>query len=187
MAKKRNEGFTLLELLVVVAIIAILALVVLLAINPAEMMRKSRDSQRLSDLGTIRRALDLALADGADLPLGANNTTDNAGLMKCDSTAGSPNFVGVDICKYLANIPQDPQYKAGDTTTVQTMDSADCTTVGSTAKSAMVYTFKTNTTGETYELNSYLEAKDNCETLGKDSASGESNKYETGTAQNFAL
>jgi prepilin-type N-terminal cleavage/methylation domain-containing protein len=67
MKKRLQQGFTLIELLVVVAIIAILALVVMLALNPVEMQRRSRDSRRLSDIGTVRRALDLALVDGATL------------------------------------------------------------------------------------------------------------------------
>ena len=65
--KNLNKGFTLIELLVVVAIIAILALLILLALNPVEMQRRSRDSERLSDLGTLRKAIDLTLADGGTL------------------------------------------------------------------------------------------------------------------------
>ncbi len=54
---RTREGFTLIELLVVIAIIAILSVVVVLTINPAEMLRQSRDSQRVSDLNTLRSAI----------------------------------------------------------------------------------------------------------------------------------
>ena len=47
-----KKGFTLIELLIVIAIIAILAVVVVLVLNPAELLRQSRDSQRLSDIST---------------------------------------------------------------------------------------------------------------------------------------
>jgi prepilin-type N-terminal cleavage/methylation domain-containing protein len=37
-------GFTLIELLVVIAILAIIAVVVILTLNPAELLRQSRDA-----------------------------------------------------------------------------------------------------------------------------------------------
>ena len=59
---KNHSGFTLIELLVVIAIIGVLAAVVLLAINPAKMLRQGRDSNRQSDLTTLRKAIDLYMA-----------------------------------------------------------------------------------------------------------------------------
>lgn len=55
----RNQGFTLLELLIVIAIIAILSVILVLVLDPAETLKKSRDSQRMSDLSTIKTALGL--------------------------------------------------------------------------------------------------------------------------------
>ena len=60
---KKKKGFTLIELLVVIAIIAILAVVVVLTLNPAELLRQARDSQRVSDLGTLKSAVSLYLVD----------------------------------------------------------------------------------------------------------------------------
>ncbi|HUX35967.1 MAG TPA: type II secretion system protein, partial [Candidatus Paceibacterota bacterium] len=45
-----RDSFTLIELLVVVSIISILAVFLLITLNPSEMLKQSRDSQRLSDL-----------------------------------------------------------------------------------------------------------------------------------------
>src|SRR5271156_6624921 len=59
--RKNKKGFTLIELLVVIAIIAILSVVVILTLNPAELLRQSRDSDRISDLCTLRTALALYL------------------------------------------------------------------------------------------------------------------------------
>ena len=72
--KKKNEskGFTLIELLVVIAIIAILSIVVVLTLNPAEMLRRSRDSNRVSDLNTIKTALGLYLADASSTNMGTS-------------------------------------------------------------------------------------------------------------------
>ena len=61
--KGKNRGFTLIELLVVIGIIAILAVVVVLVLNPAELLRQSRDSQRISDLSTLKSAVGLYLVD----------------------------------------------------------------------------------------------------------------------------
>lgn len=60
---KNRKGFTLIELLVVIAIIAILAVVVVLTLNPAELLRQARDSNRTSDFATLKSALGLYGAD----------------------------------------------------------------------------------------------------------------------------
>jgi prepilin-type N-terminal cleavage/methylation domain-containing protein len=66
-----KSAFTLIELLVVIAIIAVLSVVVILSLNPAELLRQSRDSGRISDMDTINKALGLTQVDG--LPLGTAN------------------------------------------------------------------------------------------------------------------
>lgn len=63
--KKNRSGFTLIELLVVIAIIAILSVVVILTLNPAELLRQARDSNRVSDMATLKSALSLFEADVA--------------------------------------------------------------------------------------------------------------------------
>jgi prepilin-type N-terminal cleavage/methylation domain-containing protein len=70
-----RKGFTLIELLVVIAIIAILAVVVVLTLNPAELLRQSRDSNRLSDLSTLVRAIGLYQEDLSTGSLGSASTT----------------------------------------------------------------------------------------------------------------
>ena len=62
---KSRSGFTLIELLVVIAIIAILSVVVILTLNPAELLRQARDSNRVSDMATLKSALSLFEADVA--------------------------------------------------------------------------------------------------------------------------
>lgn len=58
-----QKGFTLIELLVVIAIIAILSVVVILTLNPAELLRQTRDSTRISDLSSLNSALSLYIVD----------------------------------------------------------------------------------------------------------------------------
>lgn len=179
--KNLNQGFTLIELLVVVAIIAILALLVLLALNPVEMQRRSRDSERLSDLGTLRKAIDLTLADGGSLPgtdVAHFNRNTGAGGSVLDVADDVNNLVGMDVSKYLSVIPQDPQNEAGDATTIQTTNGVCPDGTAAIQKQNMVYSFESD--GSTYVLTARLESTDNCEIPSEDGGD-EANLYELGT------
>jgi prepilin-type N-terminal cleavage/methylation domain-containing protein len=159
--KRKEKGFTLIELLVVVAIIAILALIVLLALNPVEMQRRTRDSRRLSDLGTLRRAIDLALADGDKGSLPAGETTIN---IVTDVTS-FPSAGGLDISEYLSVVPQDPANDgSGDMVYVIT-DGTACTTA-QVAKNSLNYNFWSD--GDVYVIEANMESKDNCSVVAGD-------------------
>jgi prepilin-type N-terminal cleavage/methylation domain-containing protein len=69
-----QRGFTLIELLIVIAILAILTTVVLLVINPAQLLAESRDAQRLSDLDTLRTAINYYLVTATTTNLGSTAT-----------------------------------------------------------------------------------------------------------------
>ncbi len=84
--QSKQKGFTLIELLVVIAIIAVLSVVVILTLNPAELLRQARDSNRISDLNTMKSAISLFLVDTASSTgLGLYTT--------CYSSAPNPNEV----------------------------------------------------------------------------------------------
>lgn len=61
-----SKGFTLIELLVVIAILGILAAVVLIAINPAERIKESNDTQVRSDISTLASAIEACFTNAAD-------------------------------------------------------------------------------------------------------------------------
>jgi len=63
-----EKGFTLIELLIVIGILAILATTVVLVLNPAQILAETRDTQRVSDLGTVQSAIGLMLATDATIP-----------------------------------------------------------------------------------------------------------------------
>ena len=92
--KSKKKGFTLIELLVVIAIIAILSVVVVLTLNPAEMLRRSRDSNRTSDLSIIKTAISLYLADVSSTGMGT------AGTCYLEYTGATP--IGSNIYEFQA-------------------------------------------------------------------------------------
>ncbi|MEK7097923.1 MAG: prepilin-type N-terminal cleavage/methylation domain-containing protein [Patescibacteria group bacterium] len=79
---KNSKGFTLLELLIVIAIIAILSVVLILVLNPAEMLKKSRDVQRISDLNTLKTAIGLYITSTSTPDL-------DTGTSLCIPTSGA--------------------------------------------------------------------------------------------------
>ena len=68
-----SSGFTLLELLIVVSILAVLATVVVIVINPAQILTRARDSNRLSELASLNKALQIAQVQGISF-FGSPNT-----------------------------------------------------------------------------------------------------------------
>lgn len=73
--EEQNKGFTLLELLIVIAILATLATIVVLVLNPAETLAKSRDTQRMSDLATLKSAIALYTTTVSSPTLGSTTDT----------------------------------------------------------------------------------------------------------------
>lgn len=73
---QKQEGFTLIEILVVIGIIAVLATIVIIAINPARQFAQARDTQRLSNLNAILNAI-------------GQNVADNKGTFTCAGTSNS--------------------------------------------------------------------------------------------------
>ena len=176
MKNNLNKGFTLIELLVVIAILGILATLVVLAINPAEAQRKGRDATRLSDLATIRKAIDLSIADGKLLP-GTVATPVTGTSAGSRDAASASNYLSMDVSKYLSVLPIDPRQNATDATLL-----TDGTT--QIAAGSMVYSFTSN--GKTYELNAYIESTDNVAIPANDG--GTSNLlYEIGTNPGLTL
>lgn len=72
---KQPSGFTIVELLIVIVVIGILAAITIVAFNGIQ--QRGRDSQRVSDITTIKKSLELFHAQNGYYPNVAQLTSTN--------------------------------------------------------------------------------------------------------------
>lgn len=117
---KKQLGFTLIEILVVIGIIAILAAVVIIAINPARQFAQARDSQRSSNVNAILNAVWQRMVDNRgvwnpDCGLGVgNDVVLPATPLEIGTAAGNVNLAACIVPTYLPSMVWDPT--TGDAT-----------------------------------------------------------------------
>ena len=187
-----QKGFTLVELLVVLALIAILAAILIVIINPAEIFKRGRDTQREGDLRNLSAATDAYLSEMAlnssltwptcnnvyfsvtttGNPTGWPATTTATGTTSraVDGTGWVPlkfNLVGV---LNLTLLPLDPRNGQSGA------DAAGTSTV-------FAYSFACNTSNS-YEYAAKLESSAN-NSLMQNDGGNQSGLYEVGPSRNI--
>jgi len=125
-----KKGFTLLELLIVIGILAILSTTMILVINPAQLLKKARDSQRIADLSTVKTAIAYYITETSSPSIGTvNNTFSDVATASCFGAASGTkalttggagwipiNFDGMTGGSPIGSLPTDPNKTAiGDT------------------------------------------------------------------------
>ena len=138
LSRSGEIAFTLIELLVVVGILSTLSTVVVTVINPAQLIKQSRDATRLSDIETILKALQVYQGSGvSESTMGTSNTiyvsvpainsncsdlnlpspltgwayhcSTSADYTKTDGTGWIPvNFLSMSYGSPLDRLPTDP-------------------------------------------------------------------------------
>jgi prepilin-type N-terminal cleavage/methylation domain-containing protein len=113
---KLKQGFTLVELLIVISILGVLASIALVSFRSAQI--RGRDAQRKNDLKQISSALELFYADYAKYPTATSTSPDACPYNASTQTGslctwGTGEFRDVDangITKttYFKVIPKDP-------------------------------------------------------------------------------
>jgi prepilin-type N-terminal cleavage/methylation domain-containing protein len=151
-----KKGFTLIELLVVIAILAVLMSVIVVTLNPAEMLKKTRDTKRIADLDALRTAINLYVTDQGSLPsFSANCYVYTSGAPAnggCTPTVvpsqaiNANGWIPIDFTKIssgapLSSLPIDP--KNSTTSAVTT---------------TYVYYFAGKTASSTFELDANMES-----------------------------
>ncbi len=143
-----ESSFTLIELLIVIGILGALATAVVLVINPAELIRQSRDSTRLSDLASINNALGLFQANATVSPFMG---TSSVVYVSIPDTSGTCSSLG------LPTLPGGYTYHCVSTSTLGNIDGtgwipADLTqfSAGSPISRYPIDPVNTTTTGQYY-------------------------------------
>ena len=109
MKKQNQNGFTLLEILLVVAMIAILAGIVILAINPSKQLADTRNSQRRMDVNTILNAVYQYSVDKNTLPTTIPTTTATEICQIGGTCTGLVDLSVLTVSStYIVSIPSDP-------------------------------------------------------------------------------
>lgn len=142
--KKTVQGFTLVELLVVIAIIAILASVVMLVVNPLELTRRTRDANRLTDLTNLQQAINVA----------AQEATSSGAAVLCmegiDNCLGHSNDAGANVRKSDGAGWVKVDLSSQKSVSVPTLP------IDPTNNALLRYTYKSD--GSTWEINAVLES-----------------------------
>lgn len=116
---RKKQGFTLIEILLVIGIIAVLATVVIVALDPAKRFADARNARRTSDIQSILSAVHQYVIDNkGEFPADLTNTEKQIGTATsgCEVSAGGCSVSGSGDCidlssleKYLKTTPFDPQ------------------------------------------------------------------------------
>ncbi len=112
MERKRYEGFSLIEILVVVALIIILATITIVAINPGKNFRDTRNAQRASDVNSILNAVTQYTTDGKPLSAFGTIAECTDGATPIGTTTGGTHADLTTLTEaandYIVSIPMDP-------------------------------------------------------------------------------
>lgn len=96
-----KDGFTLVELLVVIGIIGILVAAALLVLNPIAQFQKANDAKRKGDLAQIQRALEIYYHDLGKYP---QSSSDYKIIYNGNTASWGSNL----FMPYMTTLPQDP-------------------------------------------------------------------------------
>lgn len=170
--KKTAQGFTLVELLVVITILIIMGIVVVIMMNPFEIQRRTRDSVRITDINSVRDAINVAAQEASTsaaqtlcynttAPCSGNSTDAGTGTR----SAGGSGWVKVNLAgQKTVSIPVLP--------------------IDPTNNSTYFYSYSTNAAGDAYELNAVLESEQYKDKMRSDGGNDDA-KLEVGTNLNI--
>ncbi|MDD5341581.1 MAG: prepilin-type N-terminal cleavage/methylation domain-containing protein [Patescibacteria group bacterium] len=111
LSNKKNKGFTVVELLVVILVILVLASISVFALNGQK--AKAQDAKRLSDIRQIQTALEFYKSDAGEYPIVSTPIILGSQQYGRLCSKASGGFVSSQtVCSadsnYMSQIPTDP-------------------------------------------------------------------------------
>jgi prepilin-type N-terminal cleavage/methylation domain-containing protein len=103
---KKPQGFTIVELLIVIVVIGILAAITIVAYNGIQV--RARDTIRIHDIKSIQGVVEAYNAEHGSYPMPANGSGNWSGL--CSSFGSLTTYV-TGVSDYMPQQPVDPKYK----------------------------------------------------------------------------
>lgn len=100
---RRRQGFTMIELLVVISIIAVLSAIGVASFSGSQ--KRARDARRQADLEAVRSALELYRADNPVTGYPAGSGTNGTNARYTSLCCGG----GTALLNYMNTLPQDPK------------------------------------------------------------------------------
>ena len=155
------------ELLVVIAILALLMSIVIVTLNPAEILRKTRDTKRVSDLNSLRTALNLYVTDKASPNLDYSAT--DCGTMTFYSVASpcptasisqAPRIIPTCVVATSTRLVSGTGWLPVDLTSISSGSPLSGLPVDptNTLASFLYYTYVCDSTNVTFELDANMES-----------------------------
>lgn len=105
---RRQRGFTIVELLIVIVVIAILASLTVVAFSSTQ--SSARDSKRKADIAAITRALELYYTEKGHYPNATTYTPGSTTINAAWSTTADASWANLEavLQPYISQLPRDP-------------------------------------------------------------------------------
>jgi hypothetical protein len=140
-----KKGFTLIELLIVVGLLIIIAVAFILIINPVEILKRTRDDRRISEITELNKAVASSIVDNTIMFPNAFYEGNSCTTADRDvDGSGWAGGWGGTLEPYLHSLPVDP---------INTSD--------------VCYYFGMSSIG-TWEINAVLESRQNIDVVVND-------------------
>jgi type II secretion system protein G len=109
MKNHHKNGFTIIELIVVISIISLLASIVLVNVNGY--LAKARDARRAADIAQLQKALEMYYADHGQYPISGGAIFPVSSFS--NSNDGSWGTLQTLLQPYMPKLPTDPKQSVG--------------------------------------------------------------------------
>ncbi len=116
--KQNTQGFTLLEMLIVMALIAILVGIVIAALNPGRQFAIARNSTRYSHLNTLMTSISANMTENnGNFTCATGALPAAAATMASGGAAGTYDIAPCLVTEYISSMPYDPSTTGAHWTT----------------------------------------------------------------------